>query len=122
MGFKLGTKPYARDFKNKGTELNILTKNLEKGVNAEAVDANTIVIDDSIPKGSKLWNEAVAHEKHHADEMKSGRIGYGDDWVRSDGKTYPRKDGKIKYNGKWYIEGHKDLPWEKRAIKAEKKT
>ena len=27
MGFKLGTKPYARDFKNKGTELNILTKN-----------------------------------------------------------------------------------------------
>jgi hypothetical protein len=51
--------------------------------------------------------------------MKSGMLGYGDDWVRYKGKTFPRKDGKIKYNGKWLPEGDSKFPWEKRAEKAE---
>ena len=34
------------------------------------------------------------------------------------GKKYERKDGKIKYKGKWIEEGYKDFPWEKRAYKA----
>ena len=94
-------------------------KKLEKGITAEAISADKIVVDKDVPKDSQLYKEAVAHEGLHAKEMGEGRIAYGDDWVRSDGKTYPRKDGKIKYNGKWKSEGDKSFPWEKRAMKAE---
>ena len=38
------------------------------------------------------------------------------------GKKYERKNGKIKYKGKWYIEGHPSLPWEKKAYDAEPST
>ena len=31
-----------------------------------------------------------------------------------------RKDGKIKYNGKWHEEGSKAFPWEKSAYKKQK--
>ena len=40
-------------------------------------------------------------------------------FVRDGKKTYPRKDGEIKYNGKWYPEGDNVFPWEKRAVKEE---
>ena len=41
--------------------------------------------------------------------------------VKWHGKNYPRKSGKIFYNMKWYEEGRPKLPWEAKAIKAEKK-
>lgn len=119
--FKLGNKPFSRDFKNKGVELKITRKNLPEGTHGEAVSKNEIIIDKDIKKGSKFYNEVVAHEAHHAKEMASGRISYGDDYVRSDGKTYPRKDGYIKYNGQWLPEGDKSFPWEQRAEAAESK-
>ena len=95
-------------------------KDLDKGVVAEAVNANKIIIDKDVPKGSKLYKQAVAHEAVHAKEMGEGKISYGDDWVRDGNKTYARKNGKIKYNGKWHEEGSHVFPWEKRAVKAEK--
>jgi hypothetical protein len=100
-------------------KLNIKRKNLEDGTLGEAKMDGSIEVDKSVPQGSKLEKKVVAHEAVHAKEIKSGRIAYGDDWVRSDGKTYPRKDGKIKYNGKWKPEGDSSFPWEKRAKKAE---
>ena len=126
MAFKLGNKPLpgiARggNVNKKHTfGVKVEHKNLEDGVTAEAISANEIVIDKDVPKDSKLYKEAVAHETLHANEMAEGRIAYGDDWVRSDGETYERKDGHIKYNGEWYEEGDNRLPWEKRAIAAEK--
>ena len=39
-------------------------------------------------------------------------------WIQEQNKKYPRKDGYIKYNGKWVEEGNKNFPWEKRAYKA----
>jgi len=119
--FKLGNRPYSRDFKNKGVELNIKVtrKDLPKGTHGEAVSKNEIVIDKDIKKGSKFYKQVKAHEEKHCEEMASGRIAYGDDWVRSDGKTYPRKDGHIKYNGQWLPEGDKSFPWEQRATQAE---
>ena len=50
--------------------------------------------------------------------MKDGILDYTDDHVMYKGKKYPRKDGYIKYNGKWVEEGDKNFPWEKRAYKA----
>ena len=38
-----------------------------------------------------------------------------------DRKKYPRKNGKIKYNGKFIPEGSKIFPWEKEAYLKEKK-
>ena len=104
---------------NKKFNFKIKHKDLEEGINAEAVSANEIIIDKDIPKDSDLYKEAVAHEALHAEEMEKGVIDYGDDWVRDGDKTYHRKDGKIKYNGTWYPEGHEVLPWEKRAMENE---
>ena len=118
MSFKLGKKPYIRNIRE-GINLNILRKPLKDGVMGEAVDGNTIIVNDKIPTNSKMYKRVVNHEAKHAEEMKSGKIAYGDDWVRENNKTYPRRNGEIKYNGKWYPEGDKNLPWEKRAIKAE---
>jgi len=93
---------------------------LEPGVTAEAVDSNTIIINKDIPKGSDLYKRAVAHEIHHAKEMRDGTIAYGDDWVRDGDQVFPRKNGKIKQGSAWKMEGSNKLPWERRATKAEK--
>ena len=105
---------------NKKFNFKIEHKDLADDVVAEAISGSKMVIDKDVPKDSKLYKQAVAHEAVHCKEMAEGRIAYGDDWVRADGKTYPRKDGKIKYNGEWHEEGSEVFPWEQRAMKAEK--
>ena len=67
----------------------------------------------NVKPGSALEKRAIRHEKQHLKDMADPKIGlsYGDDYVRYKGKTYPRKDGKIKYNGKWHEEGSKAFPW-----------
>ena len=125
MAFKLGrykTLPgIATNGKlNKKFNFKIEHKDLADDVVAEAISGSKMVIDKDVPRDSKLYKQAVAHEAVHCKEMAEGRIAYGDDWVRADGKTYPRKDGKIKYNGEWHEEGSKVFPWEQRAMKAEK--
>ena len=99
----------------------ILKKNLREGVNAEANNDGTIYIDKSIKKGTKKYKRAVNHELEHMNQMESGRANYTDNSVTWEGTAYPRKTGKIQYKGKWYPEGHQDLPWEAEAIKAENK-
>ena len=105
---------------NKKHHFKVKRTNLEDGTLGEANMDGTIEVDTSVPKGSTLEKKVIAHETVHAKEIQSGRIAYGDDWVRCDGVTYPRKDGKIKYNGEWKPEGDSSFPWEKRAMKAEK--
>lgn len=116
MAFKLGKeKRRVRDPK----DTPIFRKNLDKGILGEANKDGSIYVDKSVPKGSALEKKVIRHEEVHAKEMKEGKVSYGDDYVRDGNKTYLRKDGKIKYNGKWYPEGSDVFPWEKRAIKAE---
>ena len=122
MAFKLNRYKHLPGIATNGKldkKLNIKRKNLEDGTLGEAKMDGSVEVDKSVPQGSKLEKKIVTHEAVHAKEIKSGRIAYGDDWVRSDGKTYPRKGGKIKYNGKWKLEGDSSFPWEKRAMKAE---
>lgn len=124
MAFKLGNKPLpgiAREGNvNKKHGFKVEHAKLGKGIVAEAVSADKVVVDQDVPKDSKLYKQALAHEAVHAKEMGSGKIEYGDDFVRDGGKTYHRKDGKIKHNGKWKKEGDHSFPWEKRAMKGEK--
>ena len=75
-------------------------------------------VSKDVPKGSALEAEVINHEADHMARMKKGELGYTDDYVMWRGKKYPRKDGYIKYNGKWVEEGNKNFPWEKRAYKA----
>ena len=97
----------------------IVRKDLDPGILGEANMDGSIFIDKDVPKGSALEKRVIRHESVHAKEMKRGKIAYGDDYVRDGNKTYHRKDGKIKYNGKWHEEGSNVFPWEKRAKKAE---
>jgi hypothetical protein len=118
MGFKLG-KESRRIRTSKDTP--IFRKKLDKGIVAEANLDGSIFINKNVKPGSALEKRAIRHEQKHLDDFKDPKIklSYGDDYVRFKGKTYPRKDGKIKYNGKWSEEGSMDFPWEQRAKKAE---
>ena len=118
MAFKLGSE--TRDFKTPGKIGPIVRKTLDKGVLGEANNDGSIYISKDIKPGSAQEKQVIRHEAKHADDMKKGILDYGDNWVRYKGKTYPRKDGKIKYDNKWSQEGSNVFPWEKRAVKAEK--
>ena len=113
MAFKLGRE--TRGFKGP-----IIKKKLGHGILGEANNDGSIFINKDIKPGSEQEKTTIRHEGKHAEDMQKGVLGYGDDWIRYKGKTYPRKDGKIKYNGQWNKEGDNIFPWEKIAIKAEK--
>ena len=105
---------------NQGMQIDHVS--LEPGVIGEAVDGSKILINKDVCPSSELYRRAVAHESLHAKEMAQGKVSYGPTFVRDNGSTYPRKNGKIKYNGKWHHEGSHAFPWEQRAVKAEKKV
>jgi hypothetical protein len=115
--FKLGKEK--REFKTSKTIGPIVRKELGRGILGEANKDGSIFINKDIKPGSKQEQTTINHEAQHAKDMKSGMLSYGDDYVKYKGKTYHRKDGKIKYNGKWYQEGSDNFPWEQRAKKAE---
>ena len=93
-------------------------KKLKKGVAGVAHKDGTIEIaPDLSPKERKL---TLLHEQQHQIDMKSGKLNYDKKFVYYNGNKYARKNGKIMYNGKAYKEGDPDLPWEKRAYKAER--
>ena len=123
MAFKLGNKPLpgiAREGNvNKKHKFKVERKNLADGILGEANMDGSIYVDKSVKPGSAQDKKIIAHEGVHAKEIASGKIEYGDDYVRDGNSTFHRKDGKIKYNGKWYEEGSDVFPWEKRAKKAE---
>ena len=118
MAFKLGKE--VRQYRTP-EDTPIVRKKLDKGILGEANNDGTINVDSSVKPGSAKEKEVIGHEKVHMQDMESGKLAYGDHWIRYNGKTYPRKGGKIKYNGKWKVEGHSDFPWEKRADKSPNK-
>jgi len=110
-------KPKFKKPKFKKPDFESPNKKLENGVAGRANNDGTIEID---PNLSPVEREiTIAHEKQHMKDMDSGKLNYDDNYVYWNGGKYERKDGKIKYKGKSYIEGHKDLPWEKVAYAAE---
>tara|TARA_R100000808_G_C2077333_1_gene102513 strand:+ start:270 stop:617 length:348 start_codon:yes stop_codon:yes gene_type:complete len=112
MGFKLGNE--RRQIRNsKNTP--IFRKDLEDGVLGKANKDGSVYIDKSVKPGSPLEKKIIKHEGQHMKDMAEGKLSYGDDYVRYNGKTYLRKDGKIKHNGVWKQEGDDSFPWEKRA-------
>ncbi len=95
-------------------------KKLERGVAGRANNDGTIEIDPNLTPVER--EKTIAHEEQHMEDMKAGKLNYDDNYVYWNDSKYERKNGKIKYKGKSYIEGHKDLPWEKVAYNAEPST
>ena len=93
---------------------------LERGVAGRANNDGTIEIDPNLSPVER--EKTIAHEEQHMKDMKAGKLNYDDNYVYWNDSKYERKNGKIKYKGKSYIEGHKDLPWEKKAYAAEPST
>ena len=114
MAFKLGIEK--RNIKN-SANTTIVRKDLQDGVLGEANNNGSIHVDISVKPGSAKDKKIIAHEKVHMEDMASGKLAYGDNWLRWKGNTYPRKEGQIKYNNNWHEEGSKKLPWEKEAYK-----
>jgi hypothetical protein len=110
MVYKLGSQ-------NRQVPYKVIRKKLGNGILGEANNDGTIFLSKDIPKGSAKEKEVVAHEGKHMDDMASGKLDYGDDFVRYKNRTYHRKDGKINYNGEWIEEGSKKFPWEQEAYK-----
>jgi hypothetical protein len=99
----------------------------KNGILGRANNNGTIIINNKIDN-KKQKEQVISHEEVHVKQFKdfaksNGKKGldYNDKYVTWNGKKYPRKNGKIKYNGKWTMEGSKSFPWEQEAYKKEKK-
>ena len=99
----------------------------EDGVLGRANNNGTIVINNKI-KDPKQIEQVISHEEIHIYQFDKFRksngkkgLDYSDKHVTWNGEKYPRKNGKIKYNGKWIMEGSKSFPWEQEAYNKEKK-
>ena len=133
--FKANKKKVSPDFDKNFTSLSkskspVFRKSLDEGVLGEANNDGSIFVDKSVPKGSPLEAEVVAHEQKHIDDMKTkikvpGKknkvkmLDYGDNFVIYKGKRLKREDGMIEHpsNGKMKPEGDKSFPWEQAAYK-----
>ena len=136
MGFKLGKArpPYMTNgvLKSKlrfGVEAGesdisvpgtpIMRKPLGEGIMGEANMDGSIYINNNIVHGSYDERQVINHEMRHSTDMRIGKLSYGDDFVRFDGVTYPRKtiNGKdmIIVDGVAKEAGSTDFPWEKDA-------
>ena len=133
MGFKLGTErgnyAVSGEIKTKfrfhresgdpdasvpGTP--IIRKKLEPGVHGEANMDGSIYISDKITPGSFDERRVINHEMRHATDIKTGKLEYGDDYIKYNGDTFAREtiDGKdmISVDGEWKEAGDHGFPWE----------
>ena len=97
----------------------VIRKPLDEGILGEANMDGSIYISDKIIPGSEEERHVINHEMRHATDMKLGKLAYGDDFVKYNGETYPRKtiNGKdmIIVDGVAKEAGSEDFPWEKDA-------
>ena len=94
----------------------VIRKPLEKDVMGEANMDGTIFISDKIEPGSAEERQVINHEMRHATDIRTGKLAYGDDFVKFNGVTYPRMtvDGKdmIIIDGVMKEAGDGNFPWE----------
>ena len=133
MGFKLGTERgnYAISgeirtklrFDREGGDPDasvpgtpVIRKDLAPGIMAEANMDGSIYISDEIMPGSPEERHVLSHEMRHATDMKIGKLEYGDNYIKYNGRTFARetKNGKdmILIDGQWEEAGHTGFPWE----------
>ena len=89
---------------------------LDEGVMGEANMDGTIYVNKNIIPGSQEDRQVINHEMRHATDIKTGKLAYGDDFVKYNGTIYPRvtMNGKdmIIVDGEWKEAGDTGFPWE----------
>ena len=97
----------------------VIRKPLAEGILGEANMDGSIYISDKIVPGSEEERQVINHEMRHSTDMRLGKLAYGDDFVKYNGVTYPRKtiNGKdmIIVDGVAKEAGSEGFPWEKEA-------
>ena len=97
----------------------IIRKPLDAGIMGEANMDGSIYVSNKIKPGSEEDRKVINHEMRHATDMKTGKLSYGDNFVKFNGVTYERKDinGKdmIIVDGVAKEAGDHDFPWENDA-------
>jgi len=94
----------------------VVRKDLDAGVMGEANMDGSIYISDKIIPGSQEEAQVINHEMRHATDIRTGKLAYGDDFVKYNGTIYPR----VTMNGKDMIivdgvakeAGDGNFPWE----------
>tara|TARA_Y100000593_G_scaffold71840_1_gene131958 strand:- start:81 stop:500 length:420 start_codon:yes stop_codon:yes gene_type:complete len=132
MGFKLGSergnytvsgeiKTKMRFGRDSGGDASvpgtpIIRTDLGPGITGEANMDGSIYVSDQLIPGGFEERQTLTHEMRHATDIKTGKLEYGDDYVKYNGETFPRetRNGKdmIFVDGKWKEAGHHDFPWE----------
>ena len=114
---RFGVEAVESDISVPGTP--VMRKPLGEGIMGEANMDGSIYINSNIVPGSYDERQVINHEMRHSTDMRIGKLSYGDDFVRFDGVTYPRKtiNGKdmIIVDGVAKEAGSSDFPWEKDA-------
>ena len=135
MGFKLGTERRLEvtggEIRNKmrfhqeaggdasvpGTP--VIRMPLEEGVMGEANMDGSIYISDMIEPDSFEERQVITHEMRHATDIKIGKLEYGDNHIKYNGKTFARQtiNGRdmINVDGTWKEAGDDGFPWENDA-------
>ena len=104
----------------------VFEKKLKPGVQAEANNDGSIFISEDLD--NKVKEEAIAHEKVHLNQMKTGRLYYDDNIVtwkkdtKSPSRVYKRMHGLLvdKDTGVAEEEGSLGFRWEQEAYFPEK--
>ena len=135
MGFKLGTergnyavsgeiKTKMRFNKQSGGDASVpgtpvIRMPLEEGVMGEANMDGTIYINENIIPRSFEEKQVINHEMRHATDMRIGKLEYGDNYIKWNGQTFPRKTrynkDMILVEGQWKEAGDGGFPWEQEA-------
>ena len=135
MGFKLGTergnyavsgeiKTKMRFNKQSGGDASVpgtpvIRMPLEEGVMGEANMDGNIYINENIIPGSFEEKQVINHEMRHATDMRIGKLEYGDNYIKWNGQTFPRKTrynkDMILVEGQWKEAGDGGFPWEQEA-------
>ena len=94
----------------------VIRKNLAEGVMGEANIDGSIYISNKLQPGSDEEKQVINHEMRHATDMKTGKLSYGDNFIKYNGETFERKNinGKdmILVDGSWKQAGDGGFPWE----------
>ena len=94
----------------------IIRTDLGPGITGEANMDGSIYVSDQLIPGGFEERQTLTHEMRHATDIKTGKLEYGDDYVKYNGETFPRetRNGKdmIFVDGKWKEAGHHGFPWE----------
>ena len=95
---------------------------MEEGTLGVATKNGSILVERTMSPAEQQGT--INHELIHLQDIKDYRtsggskgLDYNEDELIFDGVSYPRRNGKIKYEGKWRPEGWPGFKWEQKAYR-----